>query len=72
MAIKFCFQGLVTGAEIKEAVDADGNKVDVSTMSDVELCAKLKAGKLFISLGEYLYDKHDSAEIEILDFEVEK
>ena len=69
MAINFSFQGWVSAADIKIATDVAGNTVDVSKMPEQELADNLNNGLLFISLGDYLYDNHEDAEIEIFDFD---
>lgn len=66
--IDFCFSGWVRGANISKATDVEGNTVDVSTMEAGELAMKLEHGKLFISLGDYLYESHKN-EVELTDFE---
>ena len=66
--IDFSFQGWVRGADVTDATNAQGEKVDVSNMDAKELAEKLEKGELFISLGDHLYDNKDS-EIEIFDFE---
>lgn len=66
--ISFSFSGWVSGANITQASDVEGNWVDVSEMSEAELVKKLANGELFISLGDHLYDSLDR-EIEIFDFE---
>jgi len=68
--IKFCFQGWVRGAEIKNVTDAEGELVDVSTMSPETLVQKLNNGELFISLADHLKDNIEE-EIEIFDFETD-
>jgi hypothetical protein len=66
--IDFCFQGWVRGAPVETAVGKSGEEINVSKMSSKELCDKLKAGELYIRLGDYLYDSH-KASIEIHDYE---
>ena len=66
--IDFCFQGLIRGAEVSTATNGEGETVDVSGMTDTELCDKLEAGDLFLSLGDFLYDNHKEASIEVHDF----
>ena len=69
--VDFCFQGFVRGAEVSTATNTEGEKVDVSGMTSTELANKLEAGDLFLSLGDYLYDDHKEASIEIHDFSEE-
>jgi hypothetical protein len=68
--MNFCFQGWVNGANIIEATDVDGKKVNVSKMNPEELADKLNKGELFISLGDYLYSNRKS-NIEMFDFDCE-
>ena len=68
--IDLCFSGWVRGAEVSKATDINGEAVDVSEMPAKELVEKLSTGKLFVTLGDYLYDNHREAEIEIFDYEV--
>ena len=65
--IDFTFQGSLKGVIVTDASDSNGDKVDVREMSAPELCRKLEAGELFISLGNHLYDS-DGAEIIMEDF----
>lgn len=66
--IDFTFHGSLQGVIITDATNVDGDKVDVRGMSAPELCRKLEAGELFISLGNHLYDS-DDAEIVMEDFQ---
>jgi hypothetical protein len=66
--IDFDFRGYVRGANITEATNADGEKVDVSKMSGTELQNRLNDGELCITLGDHLYESSKN-EIEMLDFE---
>jgi len=66
-SINLCFQGYINGVEVTKATNADGESVDVSEMSEGELCRKLNAGELFVSLGDLLYEGDDE-EIELHDF----
>lgn len=66
--IDFCFSGWVRGVNVTEATDDEGNTVDVSKMDAGDLARDLENGKLFISLGDYLYQNRKS-EIELTDFE---
>lgn len=65
--LDFCFEGWVCGAEIKTATDTEGNTVDVSNMSARSLADALNKGKLFIPLGNFLYNNSD-ANIEMSRF----
>ena len=68
--INLCFSGWVRGADVTKATrdtDTGTESVDVSDMPAEELARKLKAGELFISLGDHLYDADDN-EIEMFDF----
>jgi hypothetical protein len=65
--IGFCFQGWIRGATVSHATNRTGARVDVSSMTEDELCDKLESGELSISLGDYLSDNH-KASIEMYDF----
>ena len=65
--VDFSFQGFVRGARIREATDEKGKKVSVVGWSDKRLAKTLNTGKMFISLGDYLYEGSKN-EIEMLDF----
>lgn len=65
--ISFSFSGWVGDVEVNSVTDSNGKKVDVSRLSAQNLTKKLKDGKYFISLGDYLYEGKNS-EIEIFDF----
>jgi hypothetical protein len=64
----FDFRGFVRGANITEATNPDGEKVDVSKMSGTELQNRLNDGELSISLGDHLYESRKN-EIEMTDYE---
>jgi hypothetical protein len=66
--IDLCFSGWIRGVEVTQASNNKGKKVDVSKMSAKELVRKLIAGKLFVSLGDLLYEGDDE-EVEMFDFE---
>ena len=68
MKIDFCFSGWVRGANIRWATDKDHKEIDISNMPAQELASKLQSGELHISLGDYLYERHDDVEIELFDF----
>ncbi len=65
--VDFNFQGVVRGARIRKASDQNGKEVNVIGWSDKRLAKALDTGKLFISLGDYLYEGSDN-EIELSDF----
>jgi hypothetical protein len=65
--VDFSFQGVVRGARIRKATDQNGEQVNVVGWSDKRLAKALNAGKLFISLGDYLYGNRKN-EIEMFDF----
>jgi len=67
--VDFNFQGWIRGANITEAQSINGDRIDVSKMSPVELSQKLENGVLVISLGPYLYGNHSESEIELFDFD---
>jgi hypothetical protein len=67
--IDFCFQGFVRGAEVTTVTNAEGEKVDVSKMTSVDLADGLDHGGLFLALGDYLYDNCKDVSIELFDFE---
>lgn len=60
--------GYVRDAKVTTATNAKGKTVDVSKKTAEELVKKLGKGRLFISLGDFLYENKD-AEIELVDFE---
>ena len=66
--VDFTFSGWVRGANITKATNDKGKSVNVSKMSAKTLAKKLETGKLFISLGDYLYESSKETEIEINDF----
>lgn len=68
--IDLCFSGWLRGVEVKQASDVQGQVVDVSEMPTDELVRKLKAGELFVSLGELLDECNRGEEIELSEFEV--
>lgn len=66
--IDFYFNGWVRGATITEALDQDGNKVDVTNMTPYDLAIKLSSGELkIVELAPYLSD-HVRCEINTVDF----
>ena len=67
--IDLCFSGWVRGADIDWATNVNGEKVCVANLPAEELARKLEAGELFVSLGDYLYNSNDDAEIQLFDFE---
>ena len=67
--VSFSFSGWVVDADVATATDANGKEVDVSGMAAKELADKLTAGDLFISLGDYLYERNRKSEIEVFDFD---
>ena len=67
--ISFTFQGYVSGADIDEVTGPDGSLVKVKNLPVNKLTKMLNDGKLFISLGDFLYDRHKDVEIELMDFE---
>lgn len=69
-SIDFNFSGWIRGANVTEATDINSKRVDVSQMSPVELCGKLRRGELFISLGDFLYE-NTKADIEMTDYDPE-
>ena len=68
--IDLCFSGWLRGVEVNKASDVQGQVVDVSEMPTDELVRKLKAGELFVSLGELLDECNRGEEIELSEFEV--
>jgi hypothetical protein len=67
--IDLCFSGWLRGANVEQALDANGDIVDVSGMDSEELVRKLNASALFVSLASCLGD-NDEEEVELFDFEV--
>jgi len=67
--IDLSFQGWVRGAQVSKATDAEGQEIDVSKWSSKRLVKALGDGKVFISLGDFLYDNRKDSEIELFDFE---
>ena len=66
--LDFYFNGWVRGVTINEALDQNGNKIDVSTMTPYELAIKLSCGELkIVELAPYLSD-HITCEINTVDF----
>ena len=67
--IDFSFSGWVRGADVRKAVVATtGKSLDVSQLSAVVLCRRLRSGELLLALGDFLYQNTDS-EIDIRDFD---
>ncbi len=65
--VDFYFNGWIRGAEVKEAFDREGNKVDVTNLTVYELALALNRGELTIDLKDYI-DNHVEANINLTGF----
>jgi hypothetical protein len=66
--IDFCFSGWLRGVNIDHVTDAEGNSIDVSSLTSEELIERLESGKLFISLSGSLNCSNEDEEVEIFDY----
>lgn len=65
--VDFYFNGWIRGAEVTEALDAAGNKVNVTNLTVYELALALNRGELTIDLKPYI-DNHVEAKIDLNSF----
>ena len=52
--IDFSFQGWIHGDDVTSYANQEGERVDVSGYTALEIAQKLNEGELFLSLGDHL------------------